>query len=199
VTQSVLAGLFAGLGLIVAIGAQNAWVLRQGIRRNHVLEVVAICIVADIVLIAAGTAGLGVLVQRSPELLNTLNWVGAAYLFWFATKSFRAAIESTNGLRPEQGDLARGSVVATTLALTFLNPHVYLDTVLMLGNLAVQRGEARWWFAGGAAIASILWFSALGFGAHKLADPLSDPKTWRIIDSLIGVLMVVLAVFLLNF
>ncbi|MEZ5113683.1 MAG: LysE family transporter [Nocardioidaceae bacterium] len=182
----------------MAIGAQNAWVLRQGIRRNHVLEVVAICIVADIVLIAAGT-GLGVLVQRSPELLNTLKWVGAAYLFWFATKSFRAAIESTNGLRPEQGDLARGSVVATTLALTFLNPHVYLDTVLMLGNLAVQRlVRARWWFAGGAAIASILWFSALGFGAHKLADPLSDPKTWRIIDSLIGVLMVVL-VYLLNF
>lgn len=193
-----MAGLLAGFGLIIAIGAQNAWVLRQGLARDHVVEVVLICIAADIFLIAAGTAGVGALVQNRPEVLEGFKWAGAAYLFWFATKSFRTALESKQGLEASKTISTKGTVVATTLALTFLNPHVYLDTVLMLGNLASARGELRWWFAGGAALGSVIWFTLLGFGAHKLAEPLSRPRVWMIIDFLIGGVMVVLAVFLIN-
>jgi len=198
VIEAGIAGLLAGLGLIVAIGAQNAWVLRQGLARQHVVEVVAICIAADVLLIAIGTAGLGAVVQAHPDVLTALKWAGAAYLFWFATKSFRSALERPPGLTAEAGQVSRGSVVATTLALTFLNPHVYLDTVLMLGNLAIQRGELRWWFAGGAALGSVIWFSALGFGAHRLATPLSHPRTWVVLDLVIGAVMVILAVLLIN-
>jgi L-lysine exporter family protein LysE/ArgO len=198
VIEASLAGLLAGLGLIVAIGAQNAWVLRQGLARDHVVEVVLICIAADIFLISAGTAGVGALVRSHPDVLEGFKWAGAAYLFWFATRSFRTALESKKGLEASTPTSTRGSVVATTLALTFLNPHVYLDTVLMLGNLAAARGDLRWWFAGGAALGSVIWFTALGFGAHKLAEPLSRPKVWMVIDYLIGAVMVVLAVYLIN-
>lgn len=196
--EALIAGLAAGLALIVAIGAQNAWVLRQGLAREHVVEVVSICIAADIFLIAAGTAGLGAIVQAHPDAMTAMKWAGAAYLFWFATKSFRAALESRQGLEATTAPTTRGTVVTTTLALTFLNPHVYLDTVLMLGNLAAAREELRWYFAGGAALGSAIWFSTLGFGAHKLSRQLSQPRTWMIIDLLIGVVMVVLAVYLIN-
>ena len=140
--QAFLTGLTTGLALIVAIGAQNAFVLRQGIRREHIGVVVAICAVSDAVLIALGTAGIGTIVERAPWLLDVLRWGGVAYLVWFAIGSFRSA------LRPEglhAGDAPRavrlGSVALTTLSLTYLNPHVYLDTVLMLGNVANQHGE----------------------------------------------------------
>lgn len=188
------AGLLAGLGLIVAIGAQNAFVLRQGLRREHVGVVVAICMVADASLIALGTHGIGAIVEAASWVLDVLRYGGAAYLLWFAFGSFRSAF------RPHQleQDASRsaGSVVRTTLALTFLNPHVYLDTVVMLGTLANQHGDLRWAFAGGAMLASVLWFSALGFGARLLSGPLGRPGTWRVVDALIGFVMLALAVTL---
>jgi L-lysine exporter family protein LysE/ArgO len=187
-----LAGLLTGLSLIIAIGAQNAFVLRQGIRREHVTVVVAICALSDAVLIIAGTLGIGVLVTTFPVVLDVLKWGGVLYLLWFAFTSFRSALR-TQGLK-EDAARSAGSVVATTLALTWLNPHVYLDTVVMLGNLANQYGAERWLFAGGAAAGSVLWFTGLGVGARTLARPLARPAVWRVIDVVIGVVMVAIAV-----
>lgn len=189
-----LAGLVAGFSLIIAIGAQNAFVLRQGLRREHVGVVVAICAVADVVLIAAGTLGIGALVDRHPVALTVLRWAGAAYLVWFAFQSFRSAVRP-HGLADDDAR-SRGSVVVTTLALTFLNPHVYLDTVVMLGSLANQHGDQRWAFAAGAMAASAAWFTGLGFGARSLSGPLGRPATWRVLDTAIGITMLALAVYL---
>ncbi|UTT45468.1 L-lysine exporter [Micrococcus luteus] len=190
-------GLFTGLALIVAIGAQNAFVLRQGVRREHVGAVVLVCMASDAVLILAGTAGVGALVQAVPWLLEVLRWGGALYLLWFAVSSLRAALRP-QGLVAEQAPRTAGSVIATTLALTWLNPHVYLDTVVLLGSLANQHGpDARWVFAAGAVTASVLWFTALGYGARLLARVLADPKAWRVVDVVIAVVMAVLAVRLI--
>lgn len=190
-------GLLTGLALIVAIGAQNAFVLRQGVRREHVGAVVLVCMASDAVLILAGTAGVGALVQAVPWLLEVLRWGGALYLLWFAVSSLRAALRP-QGLVAEQAPRTAGSVVATTLALTWLNPHVYLDTVVLLGSLANQHGpDARWVFAAGAVAASVLWFTALGYGARLLARVFADPKAWRVVDVVIAVVMAVLAVRLI--
>jgi len=188
---TALSGLLVGLSLIVAIGAQNAFVLRQGVRREHVGVVVAICAISDALLIVLGTIGVGALVQRFPLALEVLRWGGVVYLVWFAIQSVRQAIKPS-GLHADAPASAT-SVVATTLALTYLNPHVYLDTVVMLGNIANQQGDGRWWFAGGAAVGSLLWFTALGFGARLLAKPLGRPAVWRGIDAGIAVVMLVIA------
>jgi L-lysine exporter family protein LysE/ArgO len=188
-----ITGLLTGLALIVAIGAQNAFVLRQGIRREHVGAVVAVCMAGDALLILGGTAGIGALVTRFPEALEVLRWGGAAYLLWFAVRSFMAALKPSS--LTEQPPRSKHSVVATAVALTFLNPHVYLDTVVLLGSLANQQGSGtRWIFAGGAVTGSVLWFSALGYGARRLAGVLRSPRTWRWVDLAIGVLMLVLAI-----
>lgn len=190
-------GLLTGLALIVAIGAQNAFVLRQGVRREHVGAVVLVCMASDAVLILAGTAGVGALVRAVPWLLEVLRWGGALYLLWFAVSSLRAALRP-QGLVAEQASRTAGSVIATTLALTWLNPHVYLDTVVLLGSLANQHGpDARWVFAAGAVAASVLWFTGLGYGARLLARVLADPKAWRVVDVVIAVVMAVLAVRLI--
>ncbi|WP_324651113.1 LysE/ArgO family amino acid transporter [Georgenia sp. H159] len=186
-------GMLTGLALIVAIGAQNAFVLRQGIRREHVGVVVLLCAVSDAALIVAGTAGIGTLVDRAPVVLEVLRWGGVAYLTWWAVRSFASALRPA-ALTAEE-PRSRGSVVATTLALTFLNPHVYLDTVVLLGSLANQQGtDARWVFAGGAVTGSVLWFTGLGFGARALSGVLASPRTWRAVDLGIGVVMLAIAV-----
>ncbi|MDJ0457484.1 LysE/ArgO family amino acid transporter [Arthrobacter sp. NQ7] len=188
-----ITGLLTGLALIVAIGAQNAFVLRQGVRKEHVGAVVAVCMAGDAVLILGGTAGIGAVVTRFPEALEVLRWAGAAYLLWFAARSFMAALRPSS--LAEQEPRSKNSVIATTAALTFLNPHVYLDTVVLLGSLANQQGAGlRWVFAGGAVTGSVLWFSALGYGARGLAGVLRSPRTWRWIDAGIGFLMVFLAI-----
>lgn len=193
---STLAGLLTGLTLIVAIGAQNAFVLRQGIRREHLAPVVLICIAADALLIGLGTAGVGALVSTHAGLVRVVTWLGAAYLVGYGLMALRRAV------RPEvlraSAAATRGSVVLTTLAITFLNPHVYLDTVLMLGSIANGHGEQRWAFAGGAIVGSTLWFTALGLGARALAGPLGRPATWRVLDGFIGVTMIGLAVLLVT-
>ncbi|NCD17531.1 MAG: amino acid transporter [Actinobacteria bacterium] len=188
-----LTGFAAGLALIVAIGAQNAYVLRQGLRREHVGAVVAVCLAADVALIAAGTLGIGAVVERAPAVLVALRWAGAAYLAWFAVRSFRSAA------RPGElgaSERSRNSVVLTAAGLTFLNPHVYLDTVVMLGSLANTHGALRWAFAGGAMVASAVWFTGLGFGARTLSGPLGRPTTWRALDVVIGFVMLGLAAYL---
>jgi L-lysine exporter family protein LysE/ArgO len=192
VLTAFLTGLVTGLSLIVAIGAQNAYVLRQGLRREHVGIVVAICAVSDLLLIAAGTLGIGTLVRYVPWLLVALTWGGVAYLLWFAYRSFRSAMHPQALSSGE--DAGRRSIIATALALTYLNPHVYLDTVVMLGTLATQQDAGRWFFAAGAGTGSIVWFSALGFGARALSGPLGRPATWRVVDVLVGLTMLAVAV-----
>ncbi|MFX4288002.1 LysE/ArgO family amino acid transporter [Janibacter sp. G349] len=192
---SAVAGLLTGLTLIVAIGAQNAFVLRQGIRREHLAPVVLICIAADTLLIALGTAGVGALVSDHPGAVRVVTWLGAAYLVGYGLVALRRAASPT-GL-DAAAPAGRSSVIATTLAITFLNPHVYLDTVLMLGSIANGHGEQRWAFATGASIGSVVWFTALGLGARALAGPLGRPGTWRVLDGVIGLTMIGLAVLLL--
>lgn len=187
----LLAGAGTGLGLIVAIGAQNAWVLRQGIRREHIGTVIALCALADMALIALGTAGIGALTSAAPWLLTVLRWGGVLYLVLFALRSFRSAARP--GRLEAQAPASARSVVLTTLALTFLNPHVYLDTVLMVGGIANQFGQLRWAFAAGAMLASAVWFTLLGLGARALAGVLDRPSTWRLLDAGVGIVMLLVA------
>lgn len=188
-------GFLASLGLIVAIGAQNAWVLRQGLRREHVGLVVAICVGADVVLMAAGTAGLGALRDAAPWALEVLRWGGVAYLLVFAATSLRSALTSHEHLEASEARPAR-SVALTTLAVTLLNPHVYLDTLVMLGTVTNSFGELRWVAAGGAMAASLVWFTLVGLGARALSGVLDRPTTWRVVDGVVAVVMVAVAAML---
>lgn len=186
-----------GLSLIIAIGAQNAFVLRQGLRRERVWLVVAICAGCDIALILAGVAGIGTLAEEAPWALEALRWGGAAYLLWFAFTSFRSAA-SPGGLDTDAAPRSGRAVARTTLALTLLNPHVYLDTVVMLGSIANQQGsQGRWWFALGACIGSLLWFAGIGFGAKAASRWLGRPSVWRVLDVIIGVVMIAMAIALI--
>ena len=188
---ALLPGLLTGLSLIVAIGAQNAFVLRQGLRRDRVAAVVTVCAVSDLVLIAAGVAGIGVLVDRAGWVLDVVRWLGVAFLVWYGVSSLRRALHPS-GLRAEGS--GGGRAVTTAVLLTWLNPHVYLDTVLLLGSVANTHGPVgRWWFGLGAGLASIGWFTAMGYGARLAAPLLARPAAWRVLDVLIGVTMLAIA------
>ena len=195
-----LHGLLAGLSLIIAIGSQNVFVLRQGIRREHVLAVVTVCIASDVVLISAGAGGLGALVQAAPEVVGTARWAGVAFLLGYAALAARRAVrggESLEGEGSGRSGEGRGSglgaVIATTLAITWLNPHVYLDTVLLLGSIASTYGTRAWLFVLGALVGSVLWFSVLGIGARHLGRFLSSAWSWRVLDGVVAGTMVVVA------
>jgi len=193
---AALAGLGTGLSLIVAIGAQNAFVLRQGLRKEHVGVIVAICAFSDMALIALGAAALDSVARAVAWLVPVMRWGGAAFLAAYSLRSFRRAVRPGR-LVVETGQptpLRRAAV--TCLALTWLNPHVYLDTVLLLGSLATARGADRWWFAGGAMAASWLFFATLGYGSRLLRPVFASPKAWRVLDTVIGLVMAVIAVSL---
>lgn len=191
-----LPGFFAGLSLIVAIGAQNAFVIRQGLTRQHVFVVVAICALADAALIALGIAGLGAVIQSLPLLLEVVRWFGVAYLTWFGIKSVRSAFK--NEVMDTSGDHTTSlkKVVAAVLGFTLLNPHVYLDTVILLGSISNQFAEDRWVFGFGAMTASVVWFASIGFGARAASRFMSKPIFWRVLDSLIAVVMFTIALYL---
>lgn len=215
---TALTGLAFGLSLIVAIGAQNAFVLRTGLTRRHVLPVVAVCALSDAVLIAAGVGGLGALVQSAPAVLTVARIAGAAFLIGYgivaARRAWRpatdAALVAAPGSTRTTGTTGTGTtdggpdsagrawpVVGTALALTWLNPHVYLDTVVLLGSVAGTHGEDRWWFGAGAVAGSVLWFTGLGYGARLLRPVFARPAAWRVLDAVIAVVMVAIAVGLL--
>lgn len=195
-TSPMLVGFLASFTLIAAIGAQNAFVLRQGIRREHVLPVVAMCTVSDIVLIAAGIAGFGALIAAHPGAVNVARLGGAAFLFGYGLLAARRALRPST-LTPSDAAPARlGAVLLTCAALTFLNPHVYLDTVVLLGALANESGDGRWLFGIGAVTASAVWFVTLGLGAQRLAGMFANPRTWRILDGVIAVMMIALGISL---
>ncbi len=195
---AAISGLGLGLSLIVAIGAQNAFVLRQGLRREHVTVVVAICALSDAVLITAGVGGLGVLIESAGWALAVVRIAGAAFLIWYGARSAMRALRPS-ALKAEEGGarMPLATAITTVLALTWLNPHVYLDTVLLLGSIGGTYGDNRWWFALGAAVGSVLWFSALGFGSRALRPLFAKPLAWRVLDGIIAVVMVALAVSLI--
>ena len=187
-------GFVTGLSLIVAIGAQNAFVLRQGLLRSHVGAVVAICAVSDLLLVVAGVAGIGTILEEAPVAITVVRWLGAAFLTWYGVSSLLRA-RRPDALRVAGGAAAgRRTAVATAVALTWLNPHVYLDTVLLLGSIAQQHGsEGRWWFALGAGVASLAWFTGLGYGARRASGVLSSAGAWQALDVLIGLTMLAIA------
>jgi L-lysine exporter family protein LysE/ArgO len=194
---AALAGLALGGSLIVAIGAQNAFVLRQGLRREHVLTVVAICAASDVVLIALGVGGAGTLVRAVPWLIVVARIAGAVFLTAYGVLAVRRAIRPsalTAGSQPGPG--SRAAVVLTCLAFTWLNPGVYLDTVVLVGSIAGTHGDLGWAFGVGAAVASIVWFSLLGFGARVLAPVFRKPLAWRLLDAVIAAIMFGVAVSL---
>jgi L-lysine exporter family protein LysE/ArgO len=195
---AALAGLGLGLSLIVAIGAQNAFVLRQGLRREHIVAVIAICAISDAVLIALGVAGAGWVFDRVPWLVEVVRWAGFAFLLVYGLLAARRALRP-RALAAASGEAPRMSllaVIGTCLALTWLNPHVYLDTLVLLGSVASTHGDLRWAFGLGAAVASVLWFTALGLGARMLAPVFARPLAWRVLDGIIAVVMVALAISL---
>lgn len=189
-------GFVTSLALIAAIGAQNAFVLRQGIRREHVGTVVALCAASDLALIAAGIAGFGAIVAAHPDVVTVAKLGGAAFLVGYgalaAKRAFRPATLAPAAVAPAR----LTGVLATCLALTFLNPHVYLDTVVLLGALANEHRQGRWLFGIGAVTASVVWFATLGFGATKLSPLFAKPSTWRALDGLIAGTMVALGCYL---
>ncbi len=194
--SAFVAGLGIGASLIIAIGAQNAYVLRQGLARSHVFAVVAICVVCDWALISLGALGFGSLVRAVPVVTAVAAWGGALFLLGYGALAFRSAVRpkalvaDENGPELGSGPAARQAVIVATLAVSLLNPHVYLDTVVLLGSVAGQfAGVLRAWFTIGASVASLVWFSALGFGARTLAPVFEKPIAWRVLDGAIGAIM----------
>ena len=192
--NDALAGFATSLALIVAIGSQNAFVLRQGILREHVLPLVAFCALSDALLILVGVAGGGALVQQYPVALEVARIGGALFLAAYALFAARRALHPAAMLPLDAPGLSLPAALATCFGFTFLNPHVYLDTVVLLGAVATQRGEpGRWWFGLGAASASLCWFAALGFGARLLRPVFARPLAWQVLDGIIAATMASLA------
>jgi len=183
------------LGLIVAIGAQNAFVLRQGLRREHVASVVFFCAITDALLIAAGVLGMGQALGERPMVAHALALAGAVFLAMYGWKAFKRALLQNGLLANEEGDgLTWTAAMAQAAAFTLLNPHVYLDTVLLMGSIGAQQPTGlQAWFVAGASSASLFWFCTLGFGARWLAPVFAQPRAWQVLDILIGLTMWVLS------
>lgn len=184
-------GLLLGGSLIIAIGSQNAYVLKQGLLRNHVFLICLICAVSDALLITIGTTGIGKIIENYPEWLKAITWAGAAYLFFFGLMSFRAAL-SNQTLHAAADDHSQKLkvVISTVLALTFLNPHVYLDTVLLIGSISSPYADTeRLYFTLGAVSASFIWFFSLGYGARLLIPLFNKPSAWKVLNTIIGLVM----------
>ena len=189
-----LVGAGSGLSLIVAIGAQNAFVLRQGIRREHVLPVVLICGLTDAVLEFLGVAGIGFVIERAPLLLEVVRWGGVVFLLWYAWSALRRALRPAALEAGAAESATLRQTVTACLAITLLNPHVYLDTMVLMGSLGNAQGDPdRWWFVLGGAAASLCWFFVLGYGARALTRFFATPRSWRILDSVVALTMLVIA------
>lgn len=193
-------GFVLSATLIVAIGAQNAFVLRQGIRKEHVAAIVAFCALSDFILMGAGVAGLAGVLGNSPALVALLTAAGSGFLVWYGIKALRRAAQPQS-LRAATGEesLSLGGAMAQAAGFTLLNPHVYLDTVLLVGSIGTrQPPDMRMWFVGGAACASGVWFTTLGYGARLLAPIFARPRAWQVLDTIVGLTMLTLAVLLIR-
>lgn len=192
-----LSGLGTGLSLIVAIGAQNAFVLRQGLVHRFVFPVVAICALSDLILIVLGVSGIGLIVQKFPAVLEVFRYAGALFLLCYGISALIRSFKNTGSLQAafDSGQTLKGAVAAC-LAFTFLNPHVYLDTMILIGSIASSFEEEKWCFAAGAGSASVLWFISLGYGARLLTPVFKKPAAWKLLDLVIGITMIALAAML---
>jgi L-lysine exporter family protein LysE/ArgO len=194
---SAATGFALGATLIIAIGAQNAFVLRQGLRREHVGPIVAFCAASDAILMAAGVAGIGTLLKAWPPLATVLTAGGGLFLLGYGLRALRRAMHPSHLDAASGGPMSLAAALAQAAAFTLLNPHVYLDTVLLVGSVgSAQPPELRGWFVAGAAAASATWFSALGYGARLLAPWFAKPAAWRWLDGGIGLTMLALAALL---
>ena len=192
-----LQGFLTGLSLILAIGAQNAFVLRQGIRREHVGWVVAVCALSDAALIIAGVAGFGVVTAAVPWLAGAMWWFGVAFLVVYGALRFRAALQGGEALKPAEGEVVPlGRVVATCLVLTWANPHVYLDTMVLIGSISTQYAPHEAGFGAGAVLSSLTFFTALGYGARVLAPVFANPRAWVVLEVVVGLTMWAIALAL---
>jgi L-lysine exporter family protein LysE/ArgO len=197
-TTAYIPGLLLGLSLIVAIGAQNAFLLRQGLRKEYVFTLCAICAISDALLIAAGVAGFGQIIANLPWLEPVMRYGGAAFLLVYAIRSFLAAARQTTGLSPLDGQSASyRKTVFTAIGLTWLNPHVYIDTVILLGSVSTHYAGHKFAFAAGAMSGSFLFFFALGYGAQYLRPLFARPAAWRVLDFIIGCIMARIALSLI--
>ena len=192
----IFAGLFTGFSLIVAIGAQNAFVLKQGLLRKNVLAIVLICAFSDALLITVGVLGLGSLITAIPVLLEVIRWLGVGFLVWYGTSSLRRFKKAESLQAADKPITTLKQSVLTTLALTYLNPHVYLDTIIFLGSVANTFSDQRWLFVLGAISSSFIWFFGLGFGASKASVLVSKPVFWKALDIFIAAVMFSLAITL---
>lgn len=194
VLEAAVSGYLVALSLILAIGAQNAFVLRQGLRREHVGAVVATCAGSDALLILAGVGGFGAVSDAMPWLAEAMRWLGVAFLLVYGGLRFRAALRGGEALMPAAGDKARlRAVLGTCLLLTWANPHVYLDTVVLVGSISAQHRPHEWAFGFAAAAASLCFFSALGYGARLLAPLFARPRAWVVLEVVVGITMWVIA------
>ncbi|MFW0794297.1 LysE family transporter [Gordonia sp. CPCC 205515] len=197
---AAVAGLLTGAGLIVAIGPQNIYVLRQGVARAHVTPIIAVCAISDVVLILAGVAGLGALVSAHPAVITFAKLLGGGYIVVLGLLAARRCLRSDEAILVNAGEaknVTRWAAVGAALALTWLNPHVYLDTVLTMGAVANSHGNAKWAFAIGCCLASVTWFTLLGRGAGRLAPLFATPRAWKLLDAVVAVVMVAMGVGLL--
>ena len=196
---SFFKGFATGAALIIAIGAQNAFVPRQGLKREHVLAVVLVCAVSDALLITLGVAGLGTLVKQSPVLLQVARWGGAAFLFAYGVIAARRALAGGAMALPPSTPMSLRAAIATCLAFTYLNPHCWLDTVVLVGSMSSQQPDGQQaWFGVGAATSSFVWFFALGYGARLLDGVFQRPFAWKLLDGMIALVMGGLALSLLK-
>jgi L-lysine exporter family protein LysE/ArgO len=187
-------GFALSISLILVIGAQNAFVLRQGLRRSHVGPVVLVCCLSEGILIFAGVAGFGAVAERAPFALELMRWGGVAFLTVYGLRSLREAWTNTEALATTGGgEQSLRAALVTVLLFTWANPHVYLDTVGLIGAVAATYGEGRWAFGAGALAASCLFFLVLGYGARVLAPVFARPSAWRVLDGIVGVTMLGLA------
>ncbi|MEN9955987.1 MAG: hypothetical protein RLY34_794 [Actinomycetota bacterium] len=189
-------GLLTSMSLIMAIGAQNAFVIRQGLTKQHVLLVVVICAVSDALAMVLGVSGLGAIIQGLPWLLEIIRWFGVAYLLWFGIKSIRSAFKEQSLDSSGAQSASAKKVAITVLSVTWLNPHFYLDTVILLGSIGNQFGAEKWWFTLGAIIGSIIWFTGIGFGAKAASGLMKKPIFWKILDLVIAAIMFSIAILL---
>jgi len=197
-TSAFTTGFALSATLIIAIGAQNSFVLRQGLRREHVMPIVAFCAIADLALISAGVAGLAAVLGAAPMLTLALTIGGTLFLLWYGLRALRRAFQPQALRAADSGRVSLRGAVAQAAAFTFLNPHVYLDTVVLLGSLsAAYEGVGRLAYGAGAAVASFIWFFGLGYGARLLQPVFARPAAWRVLDVLIGIVMSLLALSLL--
>ena len=193
-----LKGLGTGAGLIIAIGAQNAFVLSQSVRKNHVLTIALICSLCDVLLICIGISGIGALVAKNVKLTTIATTGGAIFLFWYGFRSFLSAWKGGSIETDDNSLNSLKAVVIATLAVTFLNPHIYLDTIVLMGSISSKfPGTGRYVFGAGAITASFLWFFSLSFGGRALAPYFKEPVAWKVLDTLIGIIMWLIAISLI--